>query len=221
MVSYTTADLVEAELRATTEFAATTIPSLSDVTTWIEEESAQIDNDLGYSIAPTQYDDYYDYCDEGDGIIYTRVTPVISVDTLLYNTTNIGSTGYSTGWEEKTEDTDFYTETDRGEIKVIHTNWTPKDGNRNVRLIYTAGYSTTPDIYQKLATKLVAMRVLNTLIQQNVNEGNDGGSISVGSINIVEPASYGVNSYTKLESDIQDLRMRITDGFSIHRYGPY
>lgn len=220
MVTYCTVDQVEAELRATSEFASTTIPSLAQVTDWIDEESAQIDYELGYSIASTQYDEVYDYNTDEDKL-FTRVSPIISVDTLLYNTTSIGNTGYSTGWVEKTENTDFFVKKDRGEIPIISTNWLPKDGVQNIRLIYTAGYSTTPEVYQKLATKLVAQRVLNTLIQNNINEGNDGGSISVGSINIVEPESYGVNSYRELANDIADLKTQITQGFGVHRYSQY
>lgn len=217
--SYTTADLVQSEIRATTAFASTTIPSLSDVTTWITEESAQINNDIGYNVGQTQYDEYRNYNE--DDIFFTKVAPVISVSTLLYNTTTIGSTGYSTGWQEKTENTDFFIELERGEIKPIFSNWQPKDGDRNIRLIYDAGYATTPLDIQKLATKMVALRILNTLIQNNVNERNDGGSISVGSINIVEPDSYGVSSYTKLQEDIRTLKEDVSMNFGVHRYGSY
>jgi hypothetical protein len=68
---------------------------------------------------------------------------------------------------------------------------------------------------------MVAERVLNSLISQNVNETNDGGSISVGSISIVEPSSYGVNSYKQLKTDIEELKKSIYGTFGVYRYGSY
>lgn len=218
-MGYTTALLVEAELRASQAFSSTTIPSLAQVTEWIKEESATIDYELGYSVAPTQYDEYYDVGEEDK--FYTRVAPVISVDTLLYATSRVGSDDYATSWTTKSSDSDFYIKKDRGEIVPIHQKWSPATGDRRVRLIYTAGYLTTPLSVQKLATKKVALRTLNTIIYQNVSERNDGGSISVGSINIVEPDSYGVNSYKTLSQDVKVLQEKLTEGFGVHRYGSY
>jgi hypothetical protein len=218
-MAYTTPTLVEAELRAASAFSATTLPSLSQVTTWIEEESADIDNELGYTLASTQYDATIDY--DGADYIYLKVTPVITVDTLLYNTSSIGSTDYSTSWEEKTEDTHFYTKKGKGMIAPIFKTWTPTPKPQGMRIIYTAGYTTTPAIVQKLATKMVTERVLTTLLSQNVNDRNDGGSISVGSINIVEPTSYGVGTYKQLKSDISDLYSRVVKDFGVARYYDY
>lgn len=219
-MGYTTATLIEAELRASTAFSATTLPTLSQVTTWIEEESADIDNELGYSIASTQYDEYYDF-DSNHDTLFTAVAPIISVDTLLYATAPITSSDYSTSWETKTQGTHFYVKKDRGEILPIWSQWQPKSGEQRIRLIYTAGYATTPAVYQKLATKMVAARVLDSLIYNNVNDRNDGGSISVGSISIVEPGNYGVTSYERLLTDISDLKKKVTEGFGVHRYGYY
>jgi hypothetical protein len=91
-------------------------------------------------------------------------------------------------------------------------------GKKRFKIIYTAGAESTPKVVQKLCTKLVAERVLSSLIFDNVNTGNDGGSISVGSISIVEPASYGVSSYKQLKSDIDKLKEDITGGFGVYRY---
>jgi len=66
-----------------------------------------------------------------------------------------------------------------------------------------------------------AQRILNTSIQKNVMTGNDGGSVSVGSISIVEPASYGVNSYRELSNDIKILKEDILKGFGVFRYNSY
>lgn len=218
-MAYTTAELIQAELRASAAFDATTVPSLSDVTTWINEESAQIDYDLGYSVAPTQYDDVVDY--ESESTIYTKVAPVITVDTLLYNTERLGTVDYSTSWESKTEDTHFTVYNERGTIEPLFNNFSPQEGMKKFRIVYTAGYTDTPVVIQKLATKMVSLRVLNSLISANVNDRNDGGSISVGSISIVEPVSYGVSSYKTLGEDVKTLQKQVTEGFGVRRYGNY
>ncbi len=69
-----------------------------------------------------------------------------------------------------------------------------------------------------LSTKMVAQKVLNSLLTGNVNSGNDGGEISVGSIRIVEPGSYGVNSYVKLGETVKELEETIIGKFRVHRY---
>lgn len=216
---YTTPELVQAELRASIAFDATTVPSLTDVTTWIDEESNSIDNDVGYTINATQYDETFSF--SGEDKIYARVAPIISVDTLYYNTSGIGSSDYSTSWSTKAEGTDFYVTKDRGEIIPIFTNFSPSEREQNIRLIYTAGYVTPPAVYRKLATKMVSSRVLSSLLYNNVNDRNDGGSISVGSISIVEPGNYGVGSYDRLQKDIDALKQQVTSGFGVHRYGNY
>ena len=47
MAQYTTTDLVQYELQAISAFSGTTLPSITTVTDWITEESAQIDSNAG------------------------------------------------------------------------------------------------------------------------------------------------------------------------------
>jgi hypothetical protein len=215
MVQYTTAALVEAELRATAAFSGSTTPTLAQATTWIEEESAYIDRLLGYSIASASYTDTIDY--QGEEVITLKHSPVISVNSVLYSTSELGTSGYALS-ATKVDGTDYTVYTDSGEIKIIQTNWSPSDGDKRIQVNYTAGYATTPYTIQKLATKLVASRVLDTLIHQNVNESNDGGTVQVGTIKIVEPGSYGVNSYQSLNTDIGMLKDELLNNFAVHRY---
>jgi hypothetical protein len=55
-------------------------------------------------------------------------------------------------------------------------------------------------------------------LNANINEGNDGGSISVGSISITEPASYGVQNYRRLKDDIATLKKELTERTGVYRY---
>ncbi len=215
---YTTAGLIESELRASAVFSESTSPTLADVTTWIEQESNQINTDSARVWGQTTYTDVINYY--GEDIIQVKNAPVISVTSVKYSEGSLGTDEYSLT-TVMTEDTHYTVDKEKGTITILTRNWSPKYGLKRISIEYSAGYATTPITIQKLATKMVALRVLNTLIQSNVSEGNDGGSISVGSISIVEPASYGVNSYNQLSKDITTLKGELTTGFGVHRYINY
>lgn len=212
---YTTAALVEAELRATTSFSTDTNPTLASVTTWIDEVTDIINNRSSMSFESTTATDYFTY-DGGD--LFLKKTPVLSITSLKYNNQANGETP---NWATKTEGTDFTVYEDEGRIKIFTNQWKPLTGiDKNIEVKYTHGYSTVPGRVQELATKMVTDRVLSTLLSNNVDQRNDGGSISVGSINIVEPGNYGVSTYNQLKSDIVSLMDEVThQDFKVHRYG--
>ena len=215
--NYTTADLIKNELRSTTDFSATTNPTVDTVTNWIQEESAQINKDSARNWGETEYTDVVDY--NGAETITLVNSPVIAVSSVKYSEYALGTTDYSLT-TEKVADTDYTVYADRAEI-VILPSWSPAEGRKRISVTYTAGFETLPLTIQQLATKMVSLRVLNSLLNNNVNESNDGGSISVGSFCIVEPASYGVNSYQNLKKDIDSLKQDISKGFGMHRYTNY
>ena len=215
--AYTTAALIQAELQSSTAFSTGTLPTLAQVTEWIAEESEYInqlsDTIYGSTVYSSEFVDY-----DGENFIILENSPIISIGSVQYNTNPIGST-LGSSWVAKTEGTDYALYSDRGGIAILYNNFSPETGRKRFCITYTAGYATTPYHIQKLATKIVAERVINTLLQKNVNERNDGGSISVGSINIVEPASYGVNSYKQLKMDIEKLKDELaTKQFHVFRY---
>lgn len=215
--AYTTPSLVQAELRASDSFDTDTIPTLSTVNEWIKEESDKINQLSGTVWGSTSYTDTIDYNNETGYDITLRNSPLISVDSVKYRTSVDGQTPV---WVSKTETTDYIPYTEEGKVRIVKSNWNPSIGSKNIEIQYTAGYSTTPAFIQRIATKAVALRLLNTLISQNVNERNDGGSISVGNISIVEPSSYGVNSYKVLRDEVsQGYSTLSEDSFKVYRYG--
>jgi len=218
MAQYTTAEKVQYELQASSAFDATTVPSLSTVTDWIEEESAFIDSQTNTSFSQTTTTLTLDY--NGEEVIPLKDSPLISVSQFLYDTNSFGNAS-GADWVAKTEDTHFSLYKERGEIVLMLTNFTPAEGRKRFKIEYVSGYASTPATIQMLATKKVALRVLNTLISGNVNSRNDGGSVSVGSISIVEPENYGVNSYKQLVTDIKDLEQQIARTDGIYRYDVY
>jgi hypothetical protein len=66
---------------------------------------------------------------------------------------------------------------------------------------------------------MVASRVLDSLFAGNTNSGETGGSISVGSISIVDPANVGVGTYRELKTGIKELQNDLVRNFSVYRYG--
>jgi hypothetical protein len=158
---------------------------------------------------------YIDYDSQSD--ILLRNTPVISITSLEYAQSEPGYSNYP-NYKTLTENTYYVLYPEEGRIALIFNNFSPAVGKKRFRVIYTAGSSTVSPLIRKLCTKLVAERVLSSLIFSNVNEGNDGGSISVGSISIIEPASYGVASYKQLKTDIDKLWDSVTNGFGVYRY---
>ena len=61
-----------------------------------------------------------------------------------------------------------------------------------------------------LATKLVAKRVIDTVLAKDVAEKQSGKSVSIGSVSIVRPAEVGVSQYKSLTSDIDLLKAELS-----------
>ena len=217
-MAYTNTDFVASELHTTTSFSNTTIPSEDDVNRWIGEADAKIDNDYGRSFGVTSYTSTMDYT--GDDRIQLKHAPIVSVTSFLYSTSKLGSTGYGLT-NTATEDTDYAVYTDAGEVLILTQNFQPKSGPKMFEITYTAGYATTPKTVQMLSTKLVAKRVIDSIMEQNLNENNTGKSVSVGSISIVKSSNLGINQYKMLQTDISKLEDDLSKGFGIYRYDSY
>lgn len=208
--AYTTHELVQAELQLTSAFGTTTLPTYDDVDEWIAEESAYINSLANTVFGSTLYSsEMIDY--DGEEWLILENAPVISVTSVQYNANPLGST-LGSSWVTKSSDVDYALYKDRGALRVLFNNWCPTPGAKRICVTYSAGYTTVPMEVRKLTTKLVAERILNTLIQKNINERADGGSVSVDSISIVEPTSYGVSSYKQLKLDIEMLKKDIVNG---------
>ncbi len=213
MTNYTNAGLVGAELRLTTQFTNDTTPSIGDVNRWITEASDLVDGVTNKKWGKETYTEYFDY--DGQERLITKNAPIVTITKLEYNDVSLGSTPV---WVEKAEGDYFDVYKETGEILLFLNKFSPKHKERCIRVTYEAGFENVPYKVRMLTTKLVAQRILNTKIAGNVESDNDGGSISVGSISIVEPASYGVNSYKRLQEDIDVLWNQVKGEFGVYRY---
>lgn len=213
--TYCTKAQVKAELRATTDFSATTYPTDTQVDDWIAQESDEVNAVSGRIWGSSSYTETIDY--NGESVITLKNAPVITVTSLLYSTSPLGSTTYSLS-DTKVEDTDYTVYDTEGEVEILY-NWSPVPGKKRMQVNYTAGYTTVPERVQKLATKKVTKRVIDTLLSKDINEKQSGKSVSVGSISIVKPANFGVEQYKTLSQEIKELEQTIANGSTAYRIG--
>jgi hypothetical protein len=214
-MAYTTPLKIQYEIRATDSFSTDTEPTLDTINSWITEVDQYIDTLANRSFGLTLREENCDY--NGNQYLVLKHSPVDSMVSVQYATYPIGSTNYPT-YAALSEDSEYTVYNDQGRIAWNYNVFSPSEGRKRFLVSYYSGSSDIPSDIQMLSTKMVAQRVLNSLINSNVNTTNDGGSVSVGSISIVEPASYGVNSYVKLGEDIQRLQEVIIGKFRVHRY---
>jgi hypothetical protein len=217
-MAYTTAALVEAELSSAASFSTSSVPTLAQLTTWIAETDATIDQLSANVYAQSTYVEEINY--DGDDRIVLKHAPIISVTSVQYNPYQIGTTEYSTGWTTKTAETDYTIFKEKGYLEIL-SPWSPRTGSKQIKVTYVAGYATTPPQLQMLATKMVAKRVIDSVMNKDLKEKQSGKSISVGSISIVKPTDFGVSSYKTLTSTIDDLKKELIKGPSAFRYINY
>ena len=217
--TYTNTTLIKNELRTTTDFANTTLPTLSAVNNWIEEESETINQLAGKTFGVTEYTESIDY--RGEDRIYLKNAPVVDVSSVLYSEYPLGDVGYSLS-TQKISGVDYETYTDEGYIYLL-PSWKPSRGNKRIQVTYLAGYPVLPLTVQKLATKMVAKRVLDTIIEADINEQKSGKTTAVGPVRITKSSSFGVAQYKSLNEDIDKLQDKLIGGTTayrvpIHRY---
>ena len=214
-MSYTTLENIRAEIRAEKGFSSNTIPDSSTVLRWISEVESQIDFTAQRTYKATQKVDLIDY--KGTENIVLKHSPIISVTTFEYNTSNVGETP---NWVTKTQGVDYLLYPESGEILIVPSKFKPRVGKQNMRITYQAGFSDIPSTVKLLATKMVAQRVLDTLLMKATGDGKTQEErIRIGAVQIIEPASIQVNSYKQVRDEIESLKKELVGGFGVYRYG--
>lgn len=208
-MAYTTLELVSAELNGLT-INSTTIPSSTSVSSWIEQAEAQIELQTGKVWESTvETSAIYD----ADGSEFFRFphAPVISISTLEYEENGMGASSES--WVSLTEGRTkaFILFVMDGEVQFTGRSAKPPKGYKNLRVTYTYGYSTTPVYIQRLATLMVASRVVETVINESAQQG--GGSVTVGNISITDPTTFSVSHLRSVKDEIKDIYGSIGDTF--------
>jgi len=217
--AYTTASQIKAEIRATMDFSSSTYPTADQVATWIAEESDRINAISGRTWGSTVYTETLDY--QGEDALTLVNAPIISVESVIKSPYSLGTDLYSLS-ETMVVNDDYTVYANDGEI--VFLNDKPIVGRKSVQVNYTAGFATTPPRVQKIATKRVALRVIDSLLEKDVNEKASGKSVSVGSISIVKPADVGVSQYREIKTTLEEEEGKLLSGAATayriptHRY---
>lgn len=210
-MAYTNTDLISAELGGFT-LGTTTTPSEDDVAQWIKQAKSSIDSRTQMTFEPvTVTQELYDYSGD-DYVLVLKGDPVLSITTLEYNDQNAGETP---SWTAKTEDTDFYLYGDYSEVEFIPGKFKPKSGKRRFRVTYKKGYSIVPDDIKELATKIVAKRVVDSVINSQASVA--GGSVAVGTIRVEDPSNFSPAASRELQEDIDRLFDQVVGSFKVFR----
>ena len=117
---------------------------ISDVSSWIEEY-------LGRKVKGSQT--VTDEIGSGDGTEFyiPLYPPVTAVSTLKYRDDPTQS------WADLVTDTDYILIDPEGDYIEIYNGAFP-EGRANIKVTYTAGYSTTPNAIKQVCYEMVAMR---------------------------------------------------------------
>ena len=220
MANYTTPELIQGEIRASSAFSTSTEPTLAQVENWIEEESKDIEVKSGMIFASTVVSsELHDYNNTGENIFRYPSTPIISIDKVEYNTNSNNTTpnwieletGAGYNYLEYLEEAEIEFINGQEATNKININ----SGKQRLRMSYTKGYATTPLEIQKLATLLVSKRVISTILNSQAN--TEGGSIQVGTIRVSDPGSFSVNYIKGMQDSINELYDSIGFNFKTFR----
>ena len=209
-MAYSSIALVSAYLGGVTINDSSAVTS-TEVGDWLDWADAEIDKITGTKfVTGTVTNEEHTY--EGGNYLRVRKRPVISVTTLEYNTVRlgVGDASWSTLTEGRASDDDFIVTKHNGEI-LFHGD-RPYTDPQGVRITYTYGYATTPNVVKELATALTAKKWLMSVMRKDTNDSPS--NITVGSISITK-AQLGdlllkVNEeITRLESlvGVVDIRL--------------
>jgi len=203
-MTYTTIDFVSYELNNLT-IDSSSIPSSTAVIGWIDDADSEINLRTGKIWSSTTASSVLlDY--DGTGFLKLPFTPVISITSLEYEENGLGAS--STSWKPLTEGRteDYISYVMDGEVEFFGSSKPPK-GYQNIRITYVYGYANTPAYISRLATLIVAKRVIAATI--NKSSQGEGGSVTVGNISITDPSNFSVGYIQNIGTEINDIYKRI------------
>lgn len=199
-MTITTVTEVSNELNGMTLNSSTT-PTSTVVSGWISDASNYVELITGRVFGTaTATSSYFDY--DGSGALILPNKPVNSITELKYEKNGLGANSES--WTSLTEGrtNDYIIYDDEGWIEFFGNN-IPCYGHKNVCVTYNYGEATIPETIKMAATKLVAARVIGAVI--NSQSKDEGGSVSVGTIRVTDPTTFGLNNKEKLTLEVEDL----------------
>lgn len=199
-MAYTTVDKVSASLKGLT-IDASSFPSSSDVNVWIAEVDSEIDTIFGTSFTTTtRTNEYLDY--DGSGFVRLPYSPVVSISSLEKVSGSLGEDSPTSTSLSEGRSNDFLLYNGDGEIEFFGSK-APEAGKRRLLWSGVTGYSVTPKWVEKLATLMVAKRVVKASVSSISQKG--GRPISVGNLSLGAPNNFSIDAVKQMDSEINSL----------------
>jgi len=211
-MSYSSITLVEQELNLTAgSINSSSLPSSTAVSNWLTEADNQVDLMTGNVYSSSLESSVEFDWESNDNLL--RVKPFSSVNSLWYSSEAAGETP---SWTLKTENTDYYTHGEEGEIEFEYAKFKPVTGKRRFMLTYTTGASSVPASIQSATTKIVANRVVSAVVANQATE-QSGGSVQVGTIKIEDPTAFSITAYKARQLEANDYLKSVIGTFKTYR----
>jgi hypothetical protein len=212
-MAYTNVDLVSYELKGLAISSSST-PDEDTVQAWIKQAQAEIEAKTGKVWEATSFSSTVL---DSDGGHYLKLpwAPVISISSLQYEENGLGSDSES--WVSLTQGRtgDYVLYVNDGEIEFTGKSQKPTKGYQNVMVSGVYGYSEVPVKIQRLATAMVAKRVIDATINSSAQE--EGGSVTVGNISITDPTVFSVSHSKSMGMEIREMFDELAGSSYVYR----
>jgi len=206
MTAYTSVTNVSNELAGYT-IDSSSVPSSSVVEGWIRESDEEINLNTGMLwSSTTASSEVHDY--DGSGVLFTKYNPVLAVSELLVESNGLGAStsSYQSLTEGRTNANDYIIYKPEGEIN-FHGSRKPQAGFQNLIVSYTYGFENVPEYITRLSTLMTAKRLIESV--QSGSATNEGGTVSVGTISVSDPGSFGTTHLKLINSEIKEILSKI------------
>jgi len=216
-ISYCSPADVEAELRADAAFGPGTTPSLVEVEQWIKDYSNVAEDLTGQTYDLRSVTEFYDYVKDEDCVTLVG-SPVQNITSFEYNTEPKEETA---NYVALSTPEDYLLREKEGVVELHHKDNSFEEKSKAFRVSYSYGLDDVPSRVKLFVQKSVALSVLQSTLNSDVESGTAGGTTKIGSITIKKPSDYGAGNIRVLKEDIRMLRDELKNGFGVFRTGVY
>ena len=219
MELHTTPGKVQELLGLKYGFENNTLPSLSAVTSWIQEVTAELNELTAHKYEEQVVTDILDY--DGSDFLLTKYAPISDVTVSI----NTASRGQAPVWEELDLYKNYLIEEKKG--KIMLTNFSGlrltafREGKQKFKVDYQAGMDEIPLWLTNLATRMVALKVMNSALNNRVINSEDASQIRVGQVQVIKPSDFGIGNYDVLKASVDKDLMDIANTIRGVRYVNY
>lgn len=160
----------------TADYSYADIPD-SQIQEILKRTDESLTNSTGRIFATTSTTEYIDVEDRAQDEYFLANWPVTTISSMQVNTSS--SITDTPGWSSSTQGlgNDFIANAE--DLKMGRFRWIdnfPDKGKDRIKVTYTHGYSSTPEMVKELATLLSQRQMINSTIYQTIFKGRDDSS---------------------------------------------